>query len=215
MSGNSGSLPAEIVQGLKMRKALLSCLSLIAITGMMWVGAAQPASAQDQKKQPSDRTVDFLKTFVEGFLIPEEIPLGDGTKMKVDRANEAEMKKFAIPRDDMRRIIRIAYNGATAEICERYDLQEAAYSWMKFKEFRDEKWTKRQRFFISRLYVATVMWQTGAAGSSKEGESVAKGEKSPNALEAASEKKVVCTPARRETTKKLEAFLKSQDGKEG
>lgn len=215
MSGNNGSLPAEIVQGLKMRKALLSCLSVIAITGMAFAFTVQPVSAQDQKKQPSDRTVDFLKTFVEGFLIPEEIPLGDGTKMKVDRANEAEMKKFEIPRDDMRRIIRIAYNGATAEICERYDLQEAAYSWMKFKEFRDKKWTKRQKFFISRLYVATVMWQTGSAGASKEGESAEKTAKSPNALDNASDKKVVCTPARRETTKKLEAFLKAQDGKEG
>lgn len=199
-----------------MKKALSSCFALIAVTGMALVFAVQPASAQDQKKQPSDRTVDFLKSFVTGFLIPEEIPLGDGTKMKVDRSNDAVMKKFDIPRDDMRRIIRLAYNGATAEICERMDLQEGAYRWMKFKEFRKDKWTKEQKFFISRLYVATVMWQTGNASVVvKDADGSEKVDTSPNALDAATKKKVVCTDARRESVKKLEAFLKEQDGKEG
>ncbi len=192
-----------------MKKALLSCLSAIAVMGLVCASIALPVTAQEQKKQPSDRTVDFLKTFVEGFLIPDEIPLADGTKMKVDRANETEMKKFAIPRDDMRRIIRIAYSGATAEICKRMDLQESAYRWMKAEEIKKKKWSKQQLFFISRLFVATVMWQTGSAsGVVKDEDGAEKVDTSPGAAIVAETKKIICTDARRETVNKLETFLK-------
>lgn len=155
-----------------MKKALSSSVLALGVAALISLCAVLPALAQDEKKQPSDRVVDFLKTFVEGFLIPEELPKADGTKIKVDRSDEAEMKKFDIPRDDMRRIIRIAYNGATAEICERMDLQEATYAWMQLSEINKKKWTEHQLFFISRLYLATIMWQTGKAdvGPSSRGQ---------------------------------------------
>lgn len=198
-----------------MKKTLSGCVLAFSIAAMLSVFAALPAAAQDEKKQPSDRVVDFLKTFVEGFLIPEEIERNDGTKLKVDRSNPAEMKKFDIPREDMRRIIRIAYNGATAEICDRLDLQEAAFAWMQVNEINKKKWSEHQLFFISRLYLATIMWQTGKAtvgpatdpkdqqaGNPGEAQA-AEGEKAPE---------MKCTDARKKQVEKLEAFLKTQSG---
>lgn len=167
-------------------------------------------AAQETKSQPSDRTVDFLKTFVEGFLIPDEIPVAEGQAIKVDRSNPEEMKKFEIPRDDMRRVIRIAYSGATAEICDRIDLQENAYKWMQSQEIKKGTWSKEQLFFISRLFVATVMWQTGKASVSLVDEQGAeKVNTAPEKPEVYETKKLVCTDSRKETVKKLEEFLKT------
>lgn len=196
-----------------MKKSLSGCVLAFAVAAILAVSVALPAAAQDETKQPSDRVVDFLKTFVEGFLIPEELEKSDGTKIKVDRSSEAEMKKFEIPREDMRRIIRIAYNGATAEICDRMDLQEAAFAWMQLSEINKNKWSDHQLFFISRLYLATIMWQTGKADvtTAAEGEGAAKS--AGGATEAASQEKTPepkCTPARKKQVEKLEAFLKEQ-----
>ena len=194
-----------------MNKALLSKFSAFAIAGALSLACALPGVAQEtKKKQPSDRTVDFLKTFVEGFLIPEEIPRSDGTKIKVNRKDKAEMTQFAIPRDDMRRIIRIAHSGANAEICERIDLQQSAYKWMRSEEHKKKKWSDRQLFFISRLYVATVMWQTGQASVIVGGEKAEKVGTTSGREEEAKTKKAVCTDTKREGVKRLEAFLKEK-----
>lgn len=194
-----------------MTGALSSRIRAAVLAGVLAVACAAPGLTQEQQseQQPSDRTVDFLKTFVKGFLIPEEIPLPDGDTMKVDRGDEEEMEKFEIPREDMRRIIRIAYNGATAEICDREDLQVAAYQWMKDQEYAKDKWSHRQMFFISRLFMATVMLQTGEATAAAE-----EGEGNSGDAEAASEmpqdKEPVCTDSRKETVDKLESFLKEE-----
>ncbi len=197
-----------------MNKALLSRISAFAVVGALSLACALPGVAQEtKKKQPSDRTVDFLKTFVEGFLIPDEIPLGDGTKIKINREDKAEMSEFAIPRDDMRRVIRIAHSGANAEICNRDDLQQSAYRWMRGEEHKKKKWSDRQLFFISRLYVATVMWQTGQASVIVDGEKAEKAEKTgtaPGRDTEALSKKAVCTDSKREGVKRLEAFLKDK-----
>lgn len=195
-----------------MNKALLSKFSAATVACTLSIILALPGFAQEtqKKKHPSDRTVDFLKTFVEGFLIPDEIPRSDGTKIKVDRKDKAEMGKFAIPRDDMRRIIRIAHSGANAEICERVDLQQSAYRWMRGEEHKKKKWSEQQLFFISRLYVATVMWQTGQASVIVDGEKSEKVGTASNREEEALAKKAICTDNKREGVKRLEAFLKEK-----
>lgn len=187
----------------------------LGIVALVCVCLAFPVVAQEQKKQPSDKVVDFLKTFVEGFLIPEELPKSDGTKIKIDRSSKEEMKRFEIPREDMRRIIRIAYNGATAEICDRVDLQEAAFAWMQLSEINKKKWSERQLFFISRLYLATIMWQTGKANVAPAGQGE-EGKPEPGAEDGATmlnePEKQVCTDARKKQVEKLEEFLKTQSG---
>lgn len=194
-----------------MNKVLLSRFSAFAVVGALSLAFALPGVAQEtKKKHPSDRTVDFLKTFVEGFLIPDEIPLKDGKKIKVNREDKAEMSQFAIPRDDMRRIIRIAHSGANAEICDRIDLQQSAYSWMRGEEHKKQKWSNRQLFFISRLYVATVMWQTGQASVILDGEKTEKVGTASGPQEESVVKKAVCTDTKREGVKRLEAFLKDK-----
>ncbi len=188
--------------------------TICAVLGAVGISLATAISAgaqSDAKKHPSDRTVDFLKTFVHGFLIPKEIPLADGSKIAVDRANKEEMKKFDIPRDDMRRVIRVAYNGANAEICNRIDLQQGAFLWLKQDELKKNKWSKHQLFFISRLYIATVMWQTGKAQVVVDEASAAEkvGTQSDK-LKVVEPKKIVCTDAKKKGVERLEAFLKSQ-----
>lgn len=196
-----------------MKKILLSCVQCAVVAGAISFGAFLPAQAQDankNKSQPSDRTVDFLKTFVEGFLIPKDIPLKDGKSLKVDLSNADQMKKFTIPRDDMRRVIRLAYNGANAEICKREDLQRTAYNWMKDQELKKKKWSNEQLFFISRLYIATVMWQTGKAQVVVEGEedAVNASQKAPGSINSNTE--VVCTDSKKQSVQRLEAFLKAK-----
>lgn len=196
-----------------MKKTLSGCVLAFSVAAMLSVFAALPAAAQDEKKQPSDRVVDFLKTFVVGFLIPEELERTDGTKLKIDRSDPAVMKKFEIPREDMRRIIRIGYNGATAEICDRMDLQEAAFAWMQLGEINKKKWSEHQLFFISRLYLATIMWQTGKAtvGPASEAKDQKPGE-APQAAEGEKAPEMKCTEARKKQVEKLENFLKTQSG---
>lgn len=201
-----------------MKRALSSRVRAAVLAGVLAVACASPAPAQEQEgeSQLSDQTVDFLTTFVKGFLIPEEIPLPDGGKLKVDRGDEAEMKKFDIPAEDKRRIIRIAYNGATAEICDRVDLQVMAYRWMKEQEYDKEKWSQRQMFFISRLFMATVMWQTGDAQAVTREEGEENGTKPETAAEVSPDKEQTCTDSRKETVKKLETFLEEEGmGQEG
>jgi hypothetical protein len=199
-----------------MKKTLSGCVLAFSLAAMLSVFAAMPAGAQDEKKQPSDRVVDFLKTFVVGFLIPEELERQDGTKLDIDRSDPKEMKKFDIPREDMRRIIRIAYNGATAEICDRMDLQEAAFAWMQLNEINKKKWSEHQLFFISRLYLATIMWQTGKASVGPASDPKEKQQGNPdNAPQIADGDHVPelkCTDARKKQVEKLEAFLKTQSG---
>lgn len=194
-----------------MTRRISRLFTAAAFAGALAIGSPFAAAAQEtQSKQPSDRTVDFLKTFVEGFLIPEELPLPDGTKIKVDRAKKDDMKKFEIPRDDMRRIIRIAYSGANAEICKRTDLQEKAYKWLKDEEYAKKKWSNQQMFFISRLFVATVMWQTGQAQVVVEEKKP--GDKDTETVAVGDKKDVVCTDAKKEGVKQLEAFLADKKG---
>ena len=120
------------------------------------------------------------------------------------------MSQFAIPRDDMRRIIRIAHSGANAEICDRVDLQQSAYRWMRGEEHKKKKWSNRQLFFISRLYVATVMWQTGQASVIIDGKKTEKVGTASGPQEEAVVKRSVCTDTKREGVKRLEAFLKDK-----
>ncbi len=207
------SFATNVEQGLVMKIRHVSAICAVLAAIGVSLATVMPAGAQsDAKNQPSDRTVDFLKTFVHGFLIPKEIPLADGSKIKVDRANKEEMKKFDIPRDDMRRVIRLAYNGANAEVCNRIDLQEGAFQWMKQQERKKNKWSKQQLFFISRLYLATVMWQTGRAQVVAEDQSPTEkvATKTDKLKAAEPKKKVVCTDAKKKGVERFEAFLKSQ-----
>ena len=216
MALNNDSFRPEEEQGLIMSKALTNWVSAIALAGILGVGGALVAGAQEtKKKHPSDRTVDFLRTFVEGFLIPDEIERSDGTKIKVNLQDKAEMAQFAIPRDDMRRIIRIAHSGANAEICNRIDLQQNAYKWVKFSETKKKKWSEKQLYFISRLYVATVIWQTGQASAVVKDENAEKTSTQTQQPLPESKKTIECTDSKKEAVKRLEAFLKEKESSGG
>jgi len=194
-----------------MNKKLYRRVQTAIAAGAICLVAAMAAQAQEKKgsQGPSDRTVDFLKTFVEGFLLPKEIPLKDGSVIKIDLSNAEQLKKFQIPREDMRRVIRIAYNGANAEICDREDLQRTAYKWMKDQELAKKKWSNEQLFFISRLYIATVMWQTGKAQVTVEEED-GKPVNAAGGSTAINAEPPVCTDSKRASVEKFEAFLKAQ-----
>jgi hypothetical protein len=210
-----------------MKKALWSGICALALTGILCVASALPALDQGAMaaqpamtktpvptagSPPSDRFVNFVQTMVVSFLIPEEIPRKDGTKIKVDRSDKEQMKQFEIPREDMRRIIHIGYSGAIAEKCDRSDLQKGLAQWVQKTEYAKKKWSERQSFFINRVYWATIMSLTQRADVVQtDRETLAK----PTAeAEAAAHTKtateIQCTDAKKKFVKKLEEFLKAQ-----
>jgi hypothetical protein len=217
-----------------MKKVVWSWIGAAALTGILCVSGELAAAAQgDQANKPevtktrvptagsppSDRFVDYIHTIVNSFLIPEEIERKDGTKFKVNRSDEAEMKQFEIPREDMRRIIHIAYTGAIAERCNRTDLQNGLALWLQANEYKKKKWSERQSFFITQVYWGTIMTLTqradiienDAAAAAKAAKTAKTG--SEPAARAKTQKKataIVCTDAKREFVGHLEKFLKAE-----
>lgn len=214
-----------------MKKVVWSWIGAAALTGMLCVSGEFAAAAQGTQagnppvtktrvptagSPPSDRFVDYIHTIVTSFLIPEEIARKDGTKIKVDRSSEAEMKQFEIPREDMRRVIHIAYTGAIAERCDRVDLQNGLALWLQSNEYKKKKWSERQNFFITQVYWGTIMSLTQRADIiEKDAAAAAKAAKTDSqpAARAKSQKQattIVCTDAKRKFVEHLEKFLKAE-----
>lgn len=216
-----------------MKKVLFSWICAVALTGILCGASALPAAAQAAKaaesattktsvptvgKPPSDRFVDFVQSIVTSFLIPEEIPRKDGTKIKVNLSDKAEMKRFEIPREDVRRIIHIGYGGAIAEKCNRIDLQQGLALWVQKTEFEKKKWSEHQSFFISQVYWATIMSLTQRAdlaqkkpnATTKPNAAAKAGSGGTTAANTKQATEIECTDTKQKFVKHLEEFLKAQ-----
>jgi hypothetical protein len=111
----------------------------------------------DQKGGLSDNAVRVLMTYAFS-IIPDEAPGPDGKAAKVDKTDP---KKFLIPTEDARRVIRVATRSAYAEVCELKDLERANYLTLMKGEEAKKVWTREQLLAINALHMFAVSYFTG------------------------------------------------------
>jgi len=116
----------------------------------------QAEESQGESKGMSDSAVRVLMTYAFS-IIPEEVPGPDGKTVKTDKTDP---KKYFIPTDDARRIIRAATRTAYAEVCGVPELGKANFdALMKGEQGRN--WTPQQIEMINALHIFSVSYFTG------------------------------------------------------
>jgi len=100
--------------------------------------------------------------------LPEKFKFADGEETKIDRGDP---KKFYIPVDDARRVIRVAMRSSNADLCGLQKLQINNFRKMMNNEKALGKWSRNQIIFIKQLHIATGLVVTGGFVAGKEAES--------------------------------------------
>jgi len=144
----------------KIGKAVLGLAVLLAIS--------LPVAAQETKtkKKPNDRTVRVIMSWAFAAM-PETFKFADGKEVTLDRSDP---KKFYIPVDDARRVIRVAMRSSNADLCGLQKLQIDNFRKMMSNEIALQKWSKNQIIFIKQLHIATGLVVTGGFSAGKEAE---------------------------------------------
>ncbi len=173
----------------------ISLFSLLLFVFVCQWGFVEQASAQkaDDKKSPSDRVIRAIENMAIAGL-PNEIMRPDGTIFKLDKSDP---KKFRIPIDDKRRIIRIANRTAWAKICELPKLDVLNFETMFQAEIKKKKWTNEQLAVIHALHLQTVAWMASEQSQIVEGAT----EKDKGKV-VKTFKKLTCSKQRKDQTRK-------------
>jgi len=124
-------------------------------------GAVQVIKA---KKRPNDRTVRVIMSWAFAAL-PEKFKFANGKEITIDRSDP---KKFYIPLDDARRVIRVAMRSANADLCGLQKLQVNNFRKMMKEEKVLGKWSPNQIIFIKQLHIATGLVVTGGFVAGEE-----------------------------------------------
>lgn len=157
-----------------MKQSLFSKCCAVALGLGLVLSLASPVAAQEtkKKKSPSDRTVRVIMGWAFAG-IPETLPGPTGKIFKIDRSDP---KKFMIPLEDARRIIKQATISARADLCGLEDIQRRHFeSIMRYERSKmstksdrkgKRKWTSSQMTYIDILIAATsnIMTGTSTAG---------------------------------------------------
>jgi len=188
----------------------------------------QAEEANGESKGMSDSSVRVLMSY-SFSIIPEEIPGPDGTKVKIDKSDP---KKFLLPSDDARRIIRAATRSAYADVCQLYELGQANYQTMIKAEEARKVWSQEQIQMINALHIFAVSYFTGnikiangpadadPAAPDDGSTTVAKGGTEPagegeGAEDVASAEPPKCPPAQKEkVTKAINAYVQEAGNKQ-
>ena len=152
-----------------MKKSLYLKVGEIVLGLGLLLAVAMPVAAQDskEKKKPNDRTVRVIMSWAFAAL-PEKFKFADGEEIIIDRGDP---KKFYIPVDDARRIIRVAMRSSNADLCGLPKLQVGNFRKMMNNEKALGKWSRNQLIFIKQLHIATGLVVTGGFVAGKEAES--------------------------------------------
>ncbi|MHA1165412.1 MAG: hypothetical protein ACTSP0_07520 [Alphaproteobacteria bacterium] len=152
-----------------MKKSLYLKVGKIVLGLGLLLAIALPVAAQDTKtkKKPNDRTVRVIMSWAFAAL-PEKFKFADGKEITIDRGDP---KKFYIPVDDARRIIRVAMRSSNADLCGLQKLQVGNFRKMMNIEKALGKWSRNQLIFIKQLHIATGLVVTGKFVAGKEAES--------------------------------------------
>jgi len=116
--------------------------------------------AQDtnQKESPSDRIVALIMSTAFSGM-PEKLPNNKGEMITLDLSDP---KKYMIPFDDARRIIRRAYMSAKVDLCGLRDLERRHFKSIMRYELALKKWTSYQLTYIDILHATTGAVMTGS-----------------------------------------------------
>lgn len=177
--------------------------------------------AQNEAKGAmSDSAVRVLMTYAFS-IIPNEKPGPDGKTVKTDKSDP---KKYFIPTEDARRVIRAATRSAYAEICGLPELARANYDTMMKGEEGRKGWSEEQLIMINALHVFSVSYFTGnikitaqevpddkASAQTQGGAtSVSKGAPEAESAEVITAEPPKCPPAQKEkVTNAINAYVKS------
>lgn len=148
-----------------MKRTVFSKACVVALGLGLALGWALSAVAQDTKakKSPSDRIVRVIMSWALAG-IPDTLPGPDGKIVKIDRSDP---KKFIIPLDDARRIIKQAWISSHADLCGLVDIQRQHFeSIMRYERSKKgqkgkRKWSSFQMTYIDILIAATSNIRTG------------------------------------------------------
>jgi hypothetical protein len=91
-------------------------------------------------------------------MLPDKFTMPDQKIIRVDRRNPDE---FMIPLDDARRVIRVAYNSARAQVCKIFDKQTENHRALMQQERDSKKWTDKQLLFINQLHLFIIQFTVG------------------------------------------------------
>lgn len=122
------------------------------------------APEKQEKKGPPDHTVTKIMSFALSG-IPDELPDPTGKMVKVDRS---DLKRFLVPMDDARRIIRQAYLLSRAGLCGLDELRRKHYEDVLLFEHKrkndkgDKQWSEYQMTYIQSLMETTNTLMTGS-----------------------------------------------------
>ena len=186
-----------------MKRTLFSWVCVIAFGLGLAPFWALSVVAQDskQKKSPSDRTVRVIMGWAFA-AVPEKIKNKDGKEITIDRSDP---RKFMIPIDDARRVIRVAIRSTNAKLCDLPKLEGQNFRKMMAKEKALGKWSANQIRFIKMLHISAGLVMTGGFTVGKEAEGKDDGKND-------SQKKYNCSAEEHARVKaNIEAYLKEPD----
>lgn len=143
--------------------------------------AAKTAQSGEPEPEADSKITDRVVRIMLGFawgMVPEEYANEDGKTIKVDKSDP---KKFIIPVDEARKVIRAASRSAYAQICSMPDRQHANYVTFMRGEKARNVWSEDQMIFINSLHLFTVLYLTGNAKVvERDPASMAAGEGAPD-----------------------------------
>lgn len=173
--------------------------------------------SSESAKGLSDSAVRVMATFAWS-IIPDEVPGPDGKPIKVDKS---EPKKFFIPIEDARQVIKVATRSAYAEACNLQDLERANYEKLMRGEEARQVWSRDQLMFINALHMFSVSYFTGNVSLTEQKSDAAKppeaaAEPSDAAAAKGSQfiapKKLDCPPEQKEKVMKaIGAYIQSAE----
>ena len=149
-----------------MKRTMFSKVCAVALGAGIALSLAIPVVAQEkkEKKKPSDRVVRVIMGFAFAG-IPEQAPNSKGKIVKIDRSDP---KKFLIPFEDARRIIRISSLSARANLCGLKKLADQHFLKLMKAEKALGKWTPYQKTYIQVLHATTSNFMTGSKSSGED-----------------------------------------------
>ena len=143
-----------------MKKTLFSMVCTLAFGLAFGPFLALSATAQDtkQNKSPNDRVVSLIMSTAFAGM-PDKLPNHKGEMVKLDLSDP---KKYMIPLDDARRVIRRAYMSAKADLCGLTSLERRHFESIMRREMALKKWTSYQLTYIDVLHATTGTVMTGS-----------------------------------------------------
>ncbi len=116
-----------------------------------------PAGARLNAQELSERSVRALMERA-WLILPKRFTAPNGKVIEVDKSNRAAVE---VPVDVARRVIKVGYLSARAQMCNLPNAQSANYRALMQSEARSKRWTDQQLLYISQLHLYTVMLMTG------------------------------------------------------